>query len=346
MRIQPDNPMLTYSGRIDWSDTGAPVFIFPCTSVSARFTGRNLQIYVENRHAYWDNYLGYLLDGKQSVLRLPENGMAKCEIPIESDGEHELLLFKRQDACHEVAFLGLEIGEGERLLPARENSGRRMEVYGDSVSAGEVSEAVEYVGKPDPVHSGEFSNSWYSYAWMTARKLDAQIHDIAQGGIALMDGTGWFNEPKAIGMETAWDKLHYNPIFGPAVPWDFKAYTPQVVVVAVGQNDAHPEDYMKEDYDGPRAAKWRMRYRAFLRKLRETYPDAHIICCTTILGHDASWDRAIGGVVASLKDADITKYTFQRNGAGTPGHLRIPEAEEMAQELAAYIRTLGIPGWE
>ncbi len=346
MRIQPDNPLLVYSGRIDWSRSNAPVFVFPCTSVSARFTGRVLKVHVENRHAYWENYLGYLLDGKQSVLLLPENGTAENEIPIESDGEHELLLFKRQDSCHELAFLGLEIGEGERLLPARENPKRKLEVYGDSVSAGEVSEAVDYVGKEDPVHNGEYSNSYYSYAWMTARKLDAQIHDIAQGGIALLDGTGWFNEPEAIGMETAWDKQRYNPAFGPAMSWDFGAYTPQVVVVAVGQNDAHPEDYMKEDYGCPKAVEWRRRYGAFLGKLRDTYPHAHIICCTTLLGHDASWDRAIEEVVAGLGDGRITKYTFRRNGAGTPGHLRIPEAEEMAEELAAYISSLHIPGWE
>ena len=64
---------------------------------------------------------------------------------------------------------------------------RKIEVYGDSVYAGEVSEAVEYTGKEDPEYNGEYSNSWYSYAWMTARKLNAQIHDIAQGGIALKD---------------------------------------------------------------------------------------------------------------------------------------------------------------
>ena len=46
-----------------------------------------------------------------------------------------------------------------------------MEVFGDSVSCGEVSEALKYVGKPDPEHDGEYSNSWYSYAWITARKL-------------------------------------------------------------------------------------------------------------------------------------------------------------------------------
>lgn len=117
MRITPDNPLLVYSGRIDWSHRRAPVFIFPCTSVSARFTGQVLKVHVENRHAYWDNYLGYLLDGEQTFLRLPENGTAECEIPIESSGEHEFLLFKRQDACHELVFLGLEIGEGNACFP-------------------------------------------------------------------------------------------------------------------------------------------------------------------------------------------------------------------------------------
>ena len=56
---------------------------------------------------------------------------------------------------------------------------------------------------------------------MTARILNAQIHDIAQGGIALMDKTGFFYEPEAIGMETAWDKIHYNPVLGKAMQWNF-----------------------------------------------------------------------------------------------------------------------------
>lgn len=346
MKIQPDNPLLSYSGRIDWNDRKAPIFVFPCTSVAARFTGKLLKVYVRNRNAYWDNFLGCILDGKQSALKLLKEGESLLEIPVEEDGEHELLLFKRQDSCHEVTFLGLEIGAGEKLLPPPLKPARKMEVYGDSVSAGEVSEAVEYVGQPDPVHNGQYSNSWYSYAWMTARKLDAQIHDIAQGGIALPDGTGWFCEPDAVGMESVWDKVHYNPEFGQSSQWDFREYTPQVVVVAVGQNDAHPVDYMKEDYEGAPAVKWRAGYGDFIRNLREKYPDAHIICCTTLLGHDAAWDRAIAEVVSGLGDEKVTKYTFKRNGTGTPGHLRIPEAEEMAEELAAYIRGLGIAGWE
>lgn len=348
MRIQPDHKNLIYCGRIDWSDRNAPVFVYPCTSVSMRFTGNLLKIYIQNYNAYWDNYLGYILDGKQKSVLLPRDGKATLEIVIEQTErrEHELLLFKRQDACHEVAFLGAEIGDGERVLEGASRPKRRIEVYGDSVSAGEVSEAIAYVGKEDPPHNGEYSNSWYSYAWMTARKLNAQIHDIAQGGIALMDKTGWFCEPEAIGMETVWDKIHYNPMLGKTMNWNFRQYIPQVVIVAIGQNDSHPQDYMAREYDGEQAVKWRVHYRFFLEKLREMYPEARIICCTTLLNHDAAWDRSVGQVVRELKDEKITQYRFKRGGCGTPGHLRIPEAQEMADELAAYMETLGIEGWD
>lgn len=346
MRIQPDHENLTYCGRIDWSDSQAPIFVYPCTSVQMRFTGNVLKVYIRNYNAYWNNYLGYVLDGKQGSILLPQEGDTAFEIEVKSHcREHELLVFKRQDACHEFAFLGAEIGEGERILKGFAKSERRMEVYGDSVSAGEVSEAVDYVGREDPPHNGEYSNSWYSYAWMTARALNAQIHDIAQGGIALMDKTGWFYEPEAIGMETVWDKIHYNPVLGKTMQWDFEQYIPQVIIVAIGQNDSHPQDYMAQDYDGEQAAAWREHYKNFLKKLRETYPDARIICCTTLLNHDEAWDISIRQVVQELKDEKITQHLFRRGGNGTPGHLRIPEAQEMADELVAYIEKIGIEGW-
>lgn len=339
MKIQPLDEKLSYTGRIDWKNPEGPVFVYPCTSVGLRFTGNVLKIHVRNRGAYWDNYLGYILDGRQSALALPKEGTASFAINIDGtkDQEHEALIFKRQDACHELTFLGIELAEGSKLLDMPKKLERKIEVYGDSVSAGEVSEAVGYVGKEDPEHNGEYSNSWYSYAWMTARKLNAQIHDIAQGGIALLDKTGWFYPPDYIGMETAWDKIHYNPELGKPMEWDFSRYIPQVVIVAFGQNDSNPQDYMKEDYEGEKADIWRKHYKAFLIGLRSKYPLAHIVCCTTLLCHDKAWDASISQVVGEMKDERITQYIFKRNGKGTPGHLRIPEAEEMAEELSAYI---------
>lgn len=349
MRIMPEHKNLRYVGRVDWTDRRAPVFAFPCTSVQMRFTGNMLKVHVRNKKAYWENYLGCILDGKQTKLRLPDDGSALFEIPVKcSNGQaaegnfHEVMLFKRQDSCHEVAFLGFEIGETETVLALPPSPRRRIEVYGDSVSAGEVSEAVDYAGKPDPDHHGQYSNSWYSYAWMTARKLGAQIHNISQGGIALLDGTGWFNEPDYIGMETAWNKIRYNPSFGSPMDWDFTQYTPQVVIVAIGQNDSHPSDYMKEDYNSPRSVYWRRKYMELLLKIRDRYPDVWIVCMTTLMEHDLSWDQSIDEVCSFLKDEKICHFTFRRNGVGTPGHLRIPEAEEMASELSAYIDALDV----
>lgn len=168
------------------------------------------------------------------------------------------------------------------LLPCAPLPFRRIEVYGDSVSAGEVSEAVDYCGQPDPVHNGEYSNSYYSYAWLTARKLGARLHDIAQGGIALTDGIGYFMEPEQKGMESIFDKIQYQPQLLGQFPeelgrggdlqrpleWDFSQYRPQVVILAVGQNDAHPNDFCGEDYEGEQAAVWRERYGAMVRRLR------------------------------------------------------------------------------
>ena len=222
---------------------------------------------------------------------------------------------------------------------------RRIEVYGDSVSAGEVSEAVDYVAKSDPEHNGEYSNSWYSYAWIAARKLDAQLHDIAQGGIALLDNTGWYHEPDYIGMEHVWNKMRYDSSYGQVTEWDFSKYTPDIVIVAIGQNDSHPDDYMKTDYECEKAKNWRTHYRQFLAKLRETYPDAWIICCTTLLQHDISWDMSIDQAVLDIADKKISHCVFKRNGKATPGHLRIPEAEEMAEELCHYIHSLNIEGY-
>ena len=102
---------------------------------------------------------------------------------------------------------------------------------------------------------------------------------------------------------------------------------------------------MKNDYQGEKAQNWRTHYRQFLAKLRETYPDAWIVCCTTLLQHDIGWDMSISQAVQDLGDKKVSHCVFKRNGKATPGHLRIPEAEEMAEELCHYIHSLNIEGY-
>lgn len=348
MFVEADDRRLQYSGRIDTDNPKAPIFIYPCTYVKICFTGSDIKAKISNRSSYWENYLGVIVDGAQRKLHISKSGEPEELILAEglNEGRHEVMLFKRQDSCHAVTFYGFEVADDAQVTAPEPLPQRKIEVYGDSVSAGEVSEAVGYVGQPDPIgHYGQHSNSWYSYAWLTARKLNAQIHDIAQGGIALLNNTGWFSAPDLIGMESCYDKIGYYKEVSEIKKWDFRKYTPHVVVVAIGQNDSNPEDYMAKAYDGEKAVHWRKRYFDFIKGLREIYPKAHIILATTILGHDASWDKAIDEVCVRLDDEKIHHFMYSQNGVGTKGHIRISEAQKMSDELVSYIEDLGEDIW-
>mgnify|MGYP002701812811 FL=1 len=137
-----------------------------------------------------------------------------------------------------------------------------------------------------------------------------------------------------------YDKMQYHPNLCQPKSWDFSLYTPQVVILAFGQNDSHPTDYMAQDYDSEASRHWRAAYSGFLDTLKGIYPDAHFICKTTILEHDKSWDRAIRQVVEEKADARIHYFAYSNNSTGTKGHIRRPEAERMAEELGSYIEQL------
>lgn len=336
---------LTYSGRIDFSDPKEPIFIFPGSSVSMVFTGTMLKVMVKNNHGYYDNYLGYVLDGVQKKILLPnDNSQVVLTMGEDLDGEksHEVVLFKRQDGCHEFTFCGFIISKDGGVNPPPKKSTRCIEFYGDSAAAGELVEDENYTECFEGKHRGEYSNAWYSYAMMTGRNLKADVSIVAQGGIALLDNSGYFHAPDSIGMESVYDKLHFNPDLGGVTRWDFKAYTPQVVIIDIGQNDAYPEDYMKEDKDGEKAELWRVHYKEFILNIRRKYPKAFIVLTTTIMNHHPSWDRAIGLVCREINDEKVQHFLYSLNGRGTPFFKRV----QMAFELSIFLKGLEPEMWK
>lgn len=379
--ICPSREQIAYSGRIEFADPKAPVFAYACSSFRFCISGRFGALVIENLHSYFENTLGVLVDGEYRGKITLHDGERICGETVEKfrvrldqrsaeqigqelellgaesriydlspflDGrKHEITIFKRMDACHYFIFRGLILDEEDEPEQVSDAPGRRIEVYGDSVSCGEVSEAIGQCGQPDPEgHNGIYSNSFYSYSWTLARKLGAQLHDVAQGGISLLDGEGYFNGPDCVGMLSCYDKTLYHPGLGRVTHWDFRKYIPHVVIVAIGQNDAHPENYMGEAYEGEKARRWRREYARFLGLLRERYPRAVIVLTTTILGHDPAWDRAIDQVAKEMGDERIYHFLYSKNGSGTSGHIRRTEAEEMAQEMKGFLESLGDGIWE
>ena len=60
-----------------------------------------------------------------------------------------------------------------------------------------------------------------------------------------------------------------------------------------------------------------------------------------VLMHEPTWDDALDEIVNELAMDNVKRFKFRRNGAATPGHPRIPEQTEMADELYGFIT-----GWE
>lgn len=345
--ISPNDSKLEYSGRIDDSDKKRPVFLYPASYVKMKFSGTSIRVLLKNYHKYWNNYIGVILDGKQSKYKLSNKGYREIHILGEEleDTVHEVMLFKRMDGCHYFEFDGFVIDEGAQVFQVDSVSERRIEVYGDSVSAGEVSEIEGYDGIEDPLHMGEYSNAWFSYAWFAARRLKAKLHNIAQGGIALLDHTGYFSSPNQLGMVSVYDKLRFHPELGEVTYWNFEKYTPHVVIIAIGQNDSFPLDIMKENFCGLRANYWRNQYKEFVLAIRSRYPKALIVLSTTIMEHHEGWDKSIELICKEINDSKIVHFMYEKNGKGTKGHVRIKEAEKMGNELADYINSFGDEIW-
>ena len=80
MKIKPNDVMIRYTGRIDWTDEEKPVWVYPCTSAEMKFTGNTLKIKVSNRNNYWDNYLGCIIDQSQRSYLLNKEGITELDI--------------------------------------------------------------------------------------------------------------------------------------------------------------------------------------------------------------------------------------------------------------------------
>ena len=239
--IKPSDPVFDYTGRIDFDNTDAPVLVYACSSIGFRTDAQSAYVMFDNKHSYYENSIGVTVNGeyrgkivlhdgertqgeniqdidklKMTFESLPTSDLRVYDLTPYLDGkENEILLFKRMDACHYVTFLGLITDEGTVHKSKSPKPARRIEVYGDSVSCGEVSEAIDRCGMDDPEgHNGIYSNSYYSYSWILARKMGASIHDISQGGISLFDGDGYFDMPNTKGMLSCYDKITYNPSLG------------------------------------------------------------------------------------------------------------------------------------
>jgi len=332
-KIIPERNNLKYPGRVNWKDPQAPIFSYPGTATEFNFTGTSLKIELSEHNWGDKNYLDIYLDDnpKPVTIKLEGNWGKPLVYDIATDLEnkpHRATIVKRNDFVTGHFQLHGIITDGE-LLPATPLSNRKIEVYGDSISAGAATE-YEQTGVQDPDGNNDvYSNGYYSYASVLARNYDADLALIAQSGASLIDGYGFWH--RGTGMEAFYNRI--APL-DDAATWDFNNYQPDLVIVALGQNDSATIK-LGEDMT---AAEWKDRYKQFIANLRSQHPNAYFIGMFPNMYHNREWDGYLTEAIAEYRQENNDKRVFSLiHEQVTPGHPRISEQQLMADTLQEFI---------
>jgi hypothetical protein len=331
--ISSGNDKIQYEGRIGRTADSAAVLSWPGSSILIRFEGTEVKALLKDDRG--KNVYNVIIDHK--LISKLELDTAKKYYSLASSlskGIHTLELFKRTEAVWgNTNFYGFTITGNEKLFQAVEKK-LKMEFYGNSITCGY---GIEDTTGGDSGAS-KYENNYLSYASVTARHFNAANHVIAVSGIGLM--VSWFN----FTMPDVYDKLNANTR---DTYWDFKSYTPDIVVINLFQNDSWlvkmPDNAEFKRVFGTKAPDSIFivnAYKNFVYGIRKTYPDAKIICALgamDITRKGSPWPGYVKQAVALLNDKKMFTYFFPV--CSSHGHPRVKHQQEMADQLINFIET-------
>jgi lysophospholipase L1-like esterase len=346
--IRADDPRYAYVGRIDRKDPAAPVLIWSGTTVRARFHGKSLAIQLNSLNG--SNYFTVVVDGEARMLAAVDSGRAVYRwsggLP---DTDHELTIFKRTEAMFSyIAFEGLFLDREQRALGPRPRAlPRKIEFYGDSITAGAIDEVFPYDNDGDTYNPIGYSahNNYTAYGAVTARNIDAEYDAIACSGIGV--SVSW-NDPT---MPDVYDRLYYKFDVGElrqdSNRYDFSAERPpDIIVMNLGVNDFGRSSFLGE----PFPSDYVERYVALVEHLRALRPRAAIVLTLGGLstgstdGQAAVLMTAFTTVVnhftrGATRDPKVYAFVFQATNSADPGlHPRDYTHQLMANELTQFLK--------
>lgn len=321
-----DHPALVYAGRIDFTNPKAPRFWAAGVSIITAFIGTSCSIEIsdEVRYGTHHNYLEVSIDGKEP-LRIQTRGKENKILVADNlkPGKHTLVISKGTEAIiGYVEFVGLYC---ESLSKPSNQHKRKIEFIGDSITSGMGSFMSDI-----PCDSGTWydqHSAWYSYASITARKLQADYHLTSESGIGLIRSCC----DKPITMPGVFNKVN---IANDSIVWNFSRFQPDVVSICLGQNDGIQD-----------SLQFTSAYIKFISTVRQAYPSTQIICLTSPMA-DAKLRKALSnyldGIVQYCRaqgETKIAMHTFQKSyNAGCGAHPDKAQHMQIADELAAYLK--------
>jgi hypothetical protein len=329
--VRPSNDSLYYEGRLKFGSDSTAIY-YPGSGLTFSFTGTSASAWLKDRSAA--TYFNIVIDG-DSLRFIKTDSTKQLYVLAEKlrDTVHTISLLKRTEWDKGTSwFYGLEV-RGELLTPPKK-SGKKIEFFGNSITAGYAIE--DYTGGDSP--DSTFTNNYYTYAAITARHFNADYYCTSRSGIGIM--VSWF----PVIMPEVYDRL--DPL-DPSSKWDFSTMQPDVVVINLFQNDswlvkmpAHESFKARFGSKPPTEKQIVVAYRNFVQKIRSVYPSAFIVCALGSMDatkEGSPWPGYVLKAVEELADENIVTHFFPFTNKN--GHPRKEDNAVMARSLIQLLET-------
>lgn len=327
--MSADSPEITYMGRTLAKPSGAKAFNFPGVAAMFDFTGDSLSMAASPGSGYFmveiDTIKPFKInfaDG-DSVMVLAKGlgeGVHSARVTYAIEG---------YEKNPEIRGFGLA-DEGKLIKVNRDNK-PKIEFIGNSITCGYGTEAPDAQTK----FSYDTENHCLSYAYLTARTLDADVNVVARSGIGVYRN---YDGPKEGSPEgTMPMEYTHTLLYDDSQPWDFASFRPDVICINLGTNDLSTNNYDIEAFEKA--------YSEFLDRVMSLNPGSKVVLLTGSMlnGKELELAKSVLDRLASQrKDVfrfDMTPETGEL-GYGADYHPSAARAQKMAEELTAFLKTL------
>ena len=332
-KIAPtEESYITWYGRNIVTDD-AVYFDYTASGFSVHFSGSRLEMQFSATECTNPDrrvYLSASVDGtplaEATVIALDEP--EKTVVLEMEPGEHTVTILRRSEARWSRSALLSLVTDGT-FLQAPAKAAMRIEFYGDSITCG--------YGNIAPTSWEDFSTStedgMQTYAFLTAEALNAECTVLAKSGIPV-------NQTIYGKSETIRD------LASRASFYDYNDYTPDsqpdAVVIYGGVNDCSyliggtgTEQKLRRDA-------FVEEYTALLRKLRQMYPNAPIVCCAGMSDETFYTEKLILSAIEACEDSSILYCELPacdpEDGTGA-GHPTVASHKKAAAVLTEFLKT-------
>jgi lysophospholipase L1-like esterase len=283
--VDPADSRIVYTGRWEFSNPSEPWCTWQGSSIKARFRGTAIE--AEFDGASKPEYIRIIVDdnaAKSKKLELSTNRQTYTLATGLNSGEHQIEIIKESYAGKgRMTFHGFKVTGDGLVKIAKTKQPLRIVFYGDSNLAGSSLEHEKNKGDPS------LRGSYYSFAGIASRMLDAEYHNISVGGAKI-----------ATGLNSGMSFYNRMDFYEPEPRWKPESFPADLCVVNLGANDisAKSKEEIKKDY------------KSFVSTIRTFHPKARIV-----LMNGYGWSREepanyTNEVIAEMDDAELSRVIF------------------------------------